>query len=943
MYANHGIAPLLALAMMSSTMTTTFGQFQDMRMTGNSISLRTGGKWVSLQAVGDNIVRVQAAPGPDAVTPTSFMVPHPPTAKAATGITGDGIALTLGAFSARINPAGDIAFLDKAGNTLLAEAPGTRRFEPVTVQGGETYHLRQQWRSQPDESLMGLGQHQAGLVNIKGYDLDLWQQNTEIVVPLLVSSKGYGILWDNNSYTKFGDPRDYTAIPADHLFSADGAPGGFTRTSFADAAMTTPGARRIEAEVAPSPIGRGRGNGRGNGAGEAAVRWEGELQADAEGVYKFRLIANGSYKLYIDNKLLLDHWKQGWLVATEPVNVTFAAGSRHKIRLDWGKEQGNAVSLTWKTPDGSPDDTSLWSNVGAGIDYYFIYGGAAPGALDRVLAGYRTLTGQATLMPRWAFGLWQSRQRYETQQASLDVVKGFRDRKIPFDNIVQDWMYWRQDDWGSHKFDPQRFPDPDQWVKDLHALHAHVMISVWGKFYPTTDNYQALADKGWMYPVYPHNDWVDRGYPYAFYDAFAPGARDLFWRQVNERLFSKGFDAWWMDATEPDLVQPSPATLEKQLAGMPKTAAGTGAAVQNAYPLLNSMAVYEGQRKAAPDQRVFILTRSGFGGQQRYAAASWSGDITSTWTAMKKQIAAGLGCSISGLPYWTMDCGGFSVPARFNSRNASAEAKDEWRELNARWFEFAAFVPLLRVHGESPYREMWEFGGERSEAYQAMLKFDRLRYRLLPYIYSLAGDVTQRGGTFMRPLAMDFPDDARARDLADQYLFGAAFLVSPITTYKTRSRQVYLPAGAWYDFWSGTPAAGGQSIDAPAPYDAMPLHIRAGSIIPLGPELQYTGEKSPDPLTLLVYAGADGQFSLYEDDGLTYGYEKGAFSRIQIAWNDAARTLTLASREGTFPGMLGERTIHIVLVSRDHPVPFSFDLPADKTVHYVGAPLELKL
>jgi alpha-D-xyloside xylohydrolase len=364
----------------------------------------------------------------------------------------------------------------------------------------------------------------------------------------------------------------------------------------------------------------------------------------------------------------------------------------------------------------------------------------------------------------------------------------------------------------------------------------------------------------------------------------------------------------------------------------------------NAYSLYNSKSVYEGQRAAAPNQRVFILTRSAFAGQQRYAAAVWSGDITSTWTAMRSQIPAGLGISLSGLPYWSMDIGGFSVPARFSAQEPRPEDVEEWRELNTRWFQFGTFVPLLRVHGESPKREMWEMGGESHPAYQAELKFDRLRYRLLPYLYSLAGAVTHEGGTIMRPLVMDFRTDRKALDVSDEYMFGPAFLVSPVTTYKARARAVYLPAAAgWYDFWTGAAAAGGKSADAAAPYDAIPVHVRAGSIIPTGPEMMYTDEKPADPITLWVYAGADGAFTLYEDDGATYGYEKGALSRIPIRWTDATRTLTIGKREGTFPGMQKHRTFEVVLISKDKPVAFTFTPKPDKSTRYDGAAIDIKL
>ena len=387
---------------------------------------------------------------------------------------------------------------------------------------------------------------------------------------------------------------------------------------------------------------------------------------------------------------------------------------------------------------------------------------------------------------------------------------------------------------------------------------------------------------------------------------------------------------------------------------MNPTALGPGSRVLNAFPLVNAEVVYQGQRAAAPDQRVFILTRSGYAGLQRYAAAVWSGDSSSTWTAMRKQIPAGLGFCLSGLPYWTMDIGGFSVPHRFapnlgNDSNgdpiygkATEAGVEEWRELNTRWFEFGTFTPLLRTHGEFPYREMWQFGGESSPAYQAQLKFDRLRYRLMPYLYSLAGAVTQESGTIMRALVMDFRADAKAREIGDEYLFGPALLVNPVTEYQARSRPVYLPAAAgWYDFWTGASLAGGQTIEAAAPYDAIPLYVRAGAIIPFGPELQYTGEKPADPITLCVYAGANGTFTLYEDDGLTNGYEKGAFARIPLRWDDTSRTLHIGARTGTFPGMLAERTLQVILVSKQKPVGFSFAPQPDRTVRYRGDAIDV--
>jgi alpha-D-xyloside xylohydrolase len=820
---------------------------------------------------------------------------------------------------------GAVSFFDSSGKSILAERTDGRTLEPAEVQGEQTFHVGQQWEPNDDESLYGLGQRQIGIVDIKGYDLDLWQHNTHVVVPFLVSSRGYGVLWDNLSFTRFGDLREFQPIPADCLMDASNQPGGLTVGTF-----TAVDPDQLENPHVDSKIvfaGRGRGGARN------WTRWTGEIVPSTTGDYQFKTYSNGRIKMWLDGKVVIEHWRQNWLTDNDQIKVQLQAGHHYAIRLEYGGDEATTMQLTWKTP--APDkSTALWSEVGDGVDYYFVYGPA----LDRVIAGFRQLTGQASLMPQWAFGLWQSRQRYETAQQSLDVVDEFRRRAIPFDNIVQDWQYWKPDAWGSHQFDPARFPDPDGWIKAIHDRHAHVMISVWGKFYTGTANFDAMQKAGFLYQ--PNlteglQDWIN--YPYTFYDAFNPAARKLFWSQINTGLFSKGIDAWWMDASEPDLT-PSPPTLEGQRTHMNPTAMGTASRVMNGYALMNSKGIYEGQRSVAPNQRVFILTRSGFAGIQRYGTATWSGDTTSTWTALKKQIAAGLGFCISGMPYWTMDIGGYTMESKFSTENPTPENTEEWRELNARWFEFGTFCPLTRLHGELKPREPWTFGGDTHPAYQAIVKFDHLRYRLLPYIYSLAGEITQDAGTMMRPLVMDFQNDTASREIADEYMFGPAFLVAPVTTYQARARSVYLPPanGDWYDFWTGASIAGGQTIDAPSPYDAMPVFVRAGSIIPLGPEIQYTGEKPADPITLCVYAGADGQFSLYEDDGLTYDYEKGAFARVPINWDEKSQTLTIGKREGSFEGMLKKRTFNVVLVSKEKPVGFSFTPNADQTVTYNG-------
>ena len=623
------------------------------------------------------------------------------------------VSLSTPAMTARVTLAtGAVTFLDTTGRPILAEKG--RALSPAMVQGEQTSNVRQQWLENQDETLHGLGQHQYGLVDLKGWDLELWQRNASVVVPFLVSNRGYGVLWDNTAYTRFGGLAPWSRIPFSRLVDATGAAGGLTATYFADARFERAVATEVVSDIDIAMPGTSKTanqdiNPSLPAAGPIGVRWEGAIVPSESGEHLFQLYSNNGIKMWVDGTLVADHWRQGWLPWADLARVRLEKGRRHAIKIEWSKDQGmETVRLRWKLPN--PDrSTSLWSEVGDGIDYYFVYGPS----LDRVIAGYRTLTGEAPLMPRWAFGLWQSRQRYETQQESLDAVDGFRSRKIPFDTIVQDWFYWRENSWGSHAFDPARFPDPNGWVKAIHDRHARLMLSVWGKFYPGTSNFDEMKSKGFLYESTLKSgfkDWVGPGYPYAFYDAFNPGARSLFWAQVDRDLFRKGVDAWWMDATEPDLL-PTP-DLEKGKAHMHPTGMGTGARMLNAYPLVNSQGIYEGQRASAPDQRVFVLTRSAFAGQQRYAAATWSGDITSTWTAMRQQIAAGLGLSLAGIPYWTMDIGGFSVPSRFSKKEPAPADLEEWRELNARWFQFGAFVPLTRVHGESPRREMWEMGGE---------------------------------------------------------------------------------------------------------------------------------------------------------------------------------------------------------------------------------------
>ena len=593
----------------------------------------------------------------------------------------------------------------------------------------------------------------------------------------------------------------------------------------------------------------------------------------------------------------------------------------------------------------------IWSEVGEAVDYYVIAGPA----LDDIVAAYRGLTGAAPLFPKWAYGFFQSKERYQSQQEILEIVGEHRARGIPLDCIVQDWRYWDPHEWGAHLLDQGRYPDPAGMMKELHEkLHCAMIISVWGRFRRSSENYEQMRNAGNLCKEYQTNTpadwpWQEHPNPEAYYDPFKPEARAMYWAQMNNILFTKGIDGWWLDATEPELDPFMSPHFWRVAAGRtpPDTREAikrhmsgvlSGARTRNAFPLMTTKAVYEGQRAFTSGKRVYILTRSAFAGQQRHAATVWSGDIEGEWDVLRKQIPAGLNFCASGQPYWTTDIGGFFV------NKYKEGCKDPgYRELYARWFQFGAFCPVFRSHGTSTPREAWRFGDPGEEAYDAILRASRLRYRLFPHVYSLAWQVTNAGGTIMRALAFDFPGDRRAADICDQYLFGREFLVCPVTQPGATTRRVYLPAGVkWYDFWTGELKEGGKEITADAPLARMPLFVREGSIVPMGPEIQYADEKPADPVELRVYTGANAARTLYEDRGDTYAYESGERATIPVRWSERAATLTIGDRKGEFPGMLASRTFRVVFVRPGHGTGEGVTKSVDATVRYSGKRVEVK-
>jgi alpha-D-xyloside xylohydrolase len=825
---------------------------------------------------------------------------------------------------------GDIHYFSKDSNVLLRENAKCQ-IEPADLKNEKACSIKQPFELSADEGIYGLGQHQYGFMNYRGHTVKLVQTNTDAVTPFLVSTKNYGILWDNYSKTIFED-----------------------------------------------------------------------------------------------------------------------------------NEKG----------------TSIWSDVASNIDYYFIHGKN----LDSVISGYRKLTGQAPLYGKWAYGYWQSKEHYANRNELLGIVSQYRDMKIPIDNIIQDWDYWDGiQNWGQLFFDEKLYPNPKEMIDIIHRQNFHIMISIWAGLGPNTPVYKDMQKNGFLYsPV----GWAG----FRYYDAYNPAANDLYWKYMNEGLFSKGIDGWWMDSTEPDIINAlTKESEEYEMKKVENNYLGSFAKYLNPYSLLITESVYKNQRKTTDKKRVYILTRSTFAGQQRAAATTWSGDIGADWSIYKRQIPAGINHCMAGIPYWTFDIGGFVIGA-YGGVFSYGGKDSAYQELYTRMFQFGTFCPIFRSHGSETPREIWQFG----KFVPVLTKFDNLRYRLMPYIYSLASQVTNNGYTIMRGLPMDFENDKKTYNVDDQFMFGPALMVCPVTEYmlhrppepsipvtaehfrtkdgkigldakyykdtefkklslekidssinifwytgrpgyvtdstlairwegklipsetgkhqfhikcfgpskifldgkelpfvyssveaytdfvdlkagkeydfaveKTNSssgafrvllywktpeifakekviekreqiRKVYLPANnKWFDFWTGNVLNGGQSITSDAPIEKIPLFVKAGSIIPMGPFIQYATEKT-DPFEIRIYPGADGTFTIYEDENDNYNYEKGAYSNITLNWNDEKRQLTIGKRSGTFPGMSKGHVFNLVLVDKNKGTGIDVTTAPDKTVQYFG-------
>ena len=953
-----------------------------------------GAQVVRLQVVNDNIIRVQATSEAQLPEKQSLIIVKQTAKPKFTVTDGDQVSVKAAAVEARVDKqTGRVTFFDANGQPLLKEAKEGKTFQPFRVPdreiGVDVAKVPEEqrngltWRalfeSPREEAFYGLGQHQSEELNMKGLNEDLFQYNTKVSVPFVLSNKNYGLLWDSYSYCRWGNPEEYLQLGrAFKIYDKQGRAGHLTGT-YTDKngqrivrdedsiyyEFDCPAASELANRVEPGGI---KNLPKGFQLNGANVVYEGFIEAPKDMQYHFILYYAGYIKVYIGGELVVpERWRTAWNPNTYKFRKMLQKDKRYQLRIEWQPDGGvSYCGLRVAKPNKDQRKLSIWSEMAKDMDYYFIAGQNA----DEVISGYRTLTGKAPVYPKWVLGFWQSRERYKTSQEIEENLAEFRKRQIPCDNIVQDWNYWTEDQWGSHQFEASRYPNPQAMLDSVHQMGGRFMISVWPKFYCNTDNYKEIDQKGWMYHQAVKDDihdWVGPGYVGSFYDAYDAGARKLFWRQMDENLFSKykyGIDAWWMDASEPNVRDCTPMWYRKALSG--PTALGTTTEYFNAYSIVNADAIYNGQRSVQPNQRVFLLTRSGFAGEQRYSTATWSGDIGTRWEDMRAQMTAGLNYSMSGLPFWGMDQGGFCVENRYmqaqgiyDKTGVETEDLKEWRELQTRWSQFGTFIPLFRVHGQWPLREIWNIAPEQHPCYQSFVYYDKLRYRLMPYLYSMAGWVHLKDYTMMRGLIMDFNGDKQVEDIKDQWMFGPALMACPVAQYKARNRSVYFPKqSGWYDLYTGekiidaedtshlsplTSHLSSRRLVVDAPYERIPVYVREGSIIPYGPEIQYCDEKPAELINLYVYAGSNGQFQLYEDEGVNYNYEKGKYATIDITYDDATKTLSFGKRNGSFNGMLKQRRFNVVLVTKDQPRALNVENPEGVMVQYNGKALSVQL
>ena len=766
---------------------------------------------------------------------------------------------------------GYLQYSDLSNRVFLREVAGGKRLSESTVSGEKCYIATQHFDSPTNESLFGLGQFQDGQYNLKNIPRQLIQVNTQIAIPFLYSSRGYGILWHQYGLTDFN--------PADEEIQLARQLSGTTAQNEVEV-TTTSGTQKVSQQEAI---------------------YTGTMQVPVYGKYAFMLnlgAMESRHLLLIDGKPYIDQANL-WLPPAAGTLIDLDSGI-HQIKVVCKNK--NTPKLTFKP---AANETVFRSPNAKSLDYVVFAGKSA----DEVIAGYRKLTGNVPMLPMWAFGFWQCRERYTSGAHLVNTVAEFRKRNLPVDVIVQDWQYWGKYGWGVPKFDESNYPNPKGFIKNLHDLHARFSISVWENI----DQKSEIAKPYLAKNLYiPNSPWID---------IFNPETQKLHWNVLDTNLFNKGVDSWWMDATEPE----NDALVGK------KTYFGPGDFYRLVYPFFVSQAVYQGQRNSNPGKRVVTLTRSAFPGQQRFGTINWSGDIGWNWDTYKRQIVAGLNYSLTGMPYWTTDIGGFFRPGK------SQYADVKYHEILTRWFEWGAFNPIFRLHGYQSETEPWKYGPFVEENMRKILD---LRYRLMPYIYAEAWKVSHEGATMMRPLVMDFDKDTTAISTREEYMFGKSFLVAPVTEPGVNTWKVYLPkASGWYNFWTAEFHHGGKYLATSSPLGKIPLFVKAGSIIPMGEAVQYTQEKDNDLLEIRVYEGQDARFELYEDEGDNYEYEKGKYSIIPFFWNERRRSLEIGGQIGNYPGSLTKRTFKVVFIGKNAQAkPYG----TVKTISYRGQKLIIK-
>jgi alpha-D-xyloside xylohydrolase len=829
---------------------------------------------LSIYPITENGVRIRFWKGTEAKVPELIFTSSVPTPHFNVYDSPSKLEISLKTIIAELDKqTGKLSFADNSGKIFLEEKAETRKLIPASVLGQPCYVAEQSFESPAGEYIFGLGQFQDGFFNLKNVTRRLTQVNSQISLPFIYSSKGYGLLWHQYGLTDFN--------PADNFITLEKQERPEGNNPAADVTTTSGTQRRTQNQSV----------------------YNGTLKVPASGVYSV-FIDYGDMEnrhfLTIDGKTSIDQSNM-WLPPTVSTLVNLTAGE-HQIQLVC--KATNTPKVSWKIKD---DLTTFRSPDAKLLDYIVFYGPSA----DAVIAAYRNLSGNPPMFPLWAYGFWQCRERYSSGDQLVETVKDFRKRNFPMDVIVQDWQYWGKNGWGVPQFDKINYANPADFIKKLHDSNAHFNISIWSNPDKNSEIGQAYVKKNLYIPETP---WLDY---------FNPLTREAYWNTLRDNLFTYGVDSWWMDATEPE---------NDALKGK-NTYIGLGDFYRLTYPLMVSQAVYEGQRKTTSDKRVCILTRSAFLGQQRYGIINWSGDIGGTWDAYKRQIVAGLNYTITGLPYWTTDIGGFFRPGK------SQYTDEKYQELLTRWYQWGAFNPIFRIHGYQSETEPWKFGQQVEDNMRKMLN---LRYRLIPYIYSEAWQITHNRSTMMRPLIMDFYGDSIALKQPYEYMFGKALLVSPVTEPNVKEWNVYLPEPAtWYDFWTGKRFNGGQTIKTSAPLDKIPLFVKAGSIIPMGKIIQYTGQKPLDTLEIRVYKGSDGTFDLYEDEGDNYNYEKGDYSVIPFKWNEKRQTLTIGEKQGQYPGNLTKRIFNVIFVNESEGFGIT---PGEvkKKVVYIGKEIKVK-